>query len=184
MCRPRQLNPLFALKDFGFHRRLRIVRNHLGEARRILDIGANDGQMLSELCRQTGKDYFPVALEAGFGALKSFAGAAICASADAIPIRDGFFDYVVCSASRKHIRNSLALAKEAYRVLRPGGKFLVIDPCAVIVRIGLRIGKFDRRYLHHVPNRSEIRAELKGAGFESVRVRGVAFVQVIGIKVG
>jgi SAM-dependent methyltransferase len=147
-----------------------------------LDIGANDGHMLSELCRHSRKDYFAVALEKEVGTLKGFFGAAICANADAIPMCDGFFDYVVCSATRKHVRNSLAMAKEAYRVLRPGGKFLVIDPCAAIVRIGVLVGKFDRRYLHHVPNRNEICAELKHAGFESVRVTGVAFVQATGIK--
>jgi len=52
----------------------------------------------------------------------------VCASGTALPFRDSVFDVVVCSAARKHVRDTATLTREFLRVLRPGGRVLVIDP--------------------------------------------------------
>lgn len=45
-----------------------------------------------------------------------------------LPFADASFDYVVSFQVIEHIRNDKAFVREVYRVLKPGGKFIVSTP--------------------------------------------------------
>jgi ubiquinone/menaquinone biosynthesis C-methylase UbiE len=48
-------------------------------------------------------------------------------NASAIPFRKDTFDFIVCRAAFKNFSQPLAAMNEMYRVLRPGGRALIID---------------------------------------------------------
>jgi ubiquinone/menaquinone biosynthesis C-methylase UbiE len=48
-------------------------------------------------------------------------------SASDIPLEDGLFDLVVCRAAFKNFSQPLAALNEMHRVLKPGGRALIID---------------------------------------------------------
>jgi ubiquinone/menaquinone biosynthesis C-methylase UbiE len=50
-------------------------------------------------------------------------------SAVKIPYEDSTFDYVTCASSFHHHPDPLRSAKEMVRVLKPGGKLLILDMC-------------------------------------------------------
>ncbi len=50
-------------------------------------------------------------------------------SAVKMPYKDNSFDYVTCASSFHHHPDPLQSAKEMVRVLKPGGKLLILDMC-------------------------------------------------------
>jgi len=50
-------------------------------------------------------------------------------SAIKMPYKDNSFDYVTCASSFHHHPDPLQSAKEMVRVLKPGGKLLILDMC-------------------------------------------------------
>jgi len=52
------------------------------------------------------------------------------AAAHALPFKDGEFDLVTCRIAPHHFEDPALFVREAARVLRPGGKFLLIDNIA------------------------------------------------------
>uniref|UniRef100_UPI0037C99AAC class I SAM-dependent methyltransferase n=1 Tax=Nocardioides terrisoli TaxID=3388267 RepID=UPI0037C99AAC len=69
--------------------------------------------------RRTCVDVDPRGLQAGSG---------ICASAEALPIRDGSFDAVVAFDVVEHCADEATALAELTRVLRPGGRMLISVP--------------------------------------------------------
>ncbi len=148
------------------------------EAGRVLDLGCGTGAMLPLLGawgvgvgRYTGVDLSPEMLRAAAGKAAAVAYPAdfAAASADALPFRDAAFDTVV-SASSLHFwaRPEAALA-EARRVLRPGGRLLLVDwsrgPAAMrLLDLWLRARSRGRSH-HRVYTAAEARALLGDAGF-------------------
>lgn len=53
----------------------------------------------------------------------------ILGSAVKMPYKDNSFDYVTCASSFHHHPDPVKSAKEMVRVLKPGGKLLILDMC-------------------------------------------------------
>ena len=49
-------------------------------------------------------------------------------SASDIPLEDGLFDLIVCRAAFKNFSEPLKALNEMRRVLKPGGRAVIIDP--------------------------------------------------------
>lgn len=147
---------------------------------RVLDVGCGTGTLLSLLARDPlcerliGLDY---AGEMVRRAAAKFAQAerserllAMNGDAERIPLRDASVDIVTCCNSFHHYPHQGAALHEFRRVLRPGGRLILIDGFRDNV-IGWLI--FDvgvetiEKCVHHA-SWSEVRAGLAAAGFTEV----------------
>ena len=95
------------------------------------------------------------------------------ADAEALPLEDASFTAIVCTNSFHHYPNPAAAIGEMARVLAPGGRLLVGDPCADVwtVRVAdLFLKRMEpghiRLYRCH-----EMAAFTYGAGLTGIRVR-------------
>lgn len=150
------------------------------EAGRVLDLGCGTGALLPLLGewdagvrRYTGVDLSPEMLRVAAGKAAFPAGFA-AASADALPFREAAFDTVISASSLHFWARPEAALGEVRRVLRPGGRLLLVDwsrdPAAMrLLELWLRLRSAGRSH-HRVLTVAEARALLGGAGF---RVHGV-----------
>src|SRR4030095_11900013 len=98
---------------------------------RVLELGCGTGEWLSELasigCDVAGIDPSEKMLER---ARTKVGGDLRRGSAEAFPWSNPSFDLVICVNSLHHFASPIAAMREAFRMLRPAGKFLSIglDP--------------------------------------------------------
>jgi SAM-dependent methyltransferase len=150
---------------------------------RILDLGCGTGANLEALARQSeayGLDSESAALECA--SRRQLAG--LCAAqAGRVPFAAGSFGLVTALDLLEHLQDDQGVLAEAWRVLQPGGWFLVTVPAypwlwgAHDLALGHR-----RRY-----RREELRAKLAGAGFRLVRVVhffGLFFPFMLPVRIG
>ncbi|MGL4173627.1 MAG: class I SAM-dependent methyltransferase [Actinomycetota bacterium] len=127
-----------------------------------LDVGAAGGgntRVLRRLGWQSvaleyGADGAQVAQERGLATLR--------ADATALPVADGVVDLVVAFDVLEHLEDDLTAAREVFRVLRPGGHFLVAVPADP------RLWSAHDEAVGHVRRytRQTLTAVLSEAGFE------------------
>lgn len=102
----------------------------------LLDVGCGSGILIKFLLdanrgmKLFGLDITPKMVEV---AKRKFANNSTVkitlGSAVKMPYRDNSFDYVTCASSFHHHPDPLQSAREMVRVLKPGGKLLILDMC-------------------------------------------------------
>ena len=81
----------------------------------MLDLGCGEVH-LGELCRATNLEYVGMDYESPV--------ADVLGDAHALPFRDESFDFILSVAVLEHLRHPWLAMREAYRVLKPGGRFV------------------------------------------------------------
>ena len=126
---------------FGFDKswRGKAVNNLTGNS--VLDLGSGTGAAFEHLInyRTTAIDPDKRMLE-----LNKFENK-IQGSAENLPFRDNSFDNVFCSFVWRNLSDTNKALDEIYRVLRPGGKFVLLDmtrPKNSFLKILHKIGTF------------------------------------------
>tara|TARA_Y100000816_G_scaffold184074_1_gene133366 strand:- start:68 stop:691 length:624 start_codon:yes stop_codon:yes gene_type:complete len=126
---------------FGFDKswRDKAVNNLTGNS--VLDLGSGTGAAFEHLInyRTTAIDPDKKMLE-----LNKFENK-IQGSAENLPFRDNSFDNVFCSFVWRNLSDTNKALDEIYRVLRPGGKFVLLDmtrPKNSFLKILHKIGTF------------------------------------------
>jgi len=71
-----------------------------------------------------------------------------CNSAEKLPFKNNHFDYYTISFGIRNVRNLNNTLKEAYRVLKPGGRFLCLEFSKVKNKI---LDKFYKTYSKSIP---------------------------------
>ncbi len=102
---------------------------------RLLDIGCGTGNFVRRVLKEHpvaevwGLDFSRKMIAAG---RQRIAGSEsriqfVQADSESLPLDDNKFDLVTCSNSFHHYPNQAAAVFEMYRVLRPGGRLMIID---------------------------------------------------------
>lgn len=98
---------------------------------RLLDVGCGTGFLLDQLAQAREAAYYGLDISENMLAVargKEIPGAEFCQGvADSLPYPDGFFDVITCIQSFHHYPDGDRAMQEAWRVLRPGGMYLVSD---------------------------------------------------------
>lgn len=119
--------------------------------RRVLDVGCGEGATLLHLGAPEGAvgvDLFED--KVAFARAQLPGCRFVTASAEALPFADGDFDHVLVRDVIHHVPEPARLLTECHRVLAPGGRIDVLEPCRYNPLI----------FLHAVMNRAE-RGELR-----------------------
>jgi len=119
--------------------------------RRVLDLGCGEGATLVHLGAPEGAvgvDLFEE--KVAFARTRLPGCRFVTASGEALPFADGDFDQVLVRDVIHHVPDPARLLDECHRVLAPGGRIDVLEPCRYNPLI----------FLHAVMNRAE-RGELR-----------------------
>lgn len=79
------------------------------------------------------------------------------------PLADDSIDVCYASAFFKHHPKPALFLAQLSRILKPGGKLLLSDPCSSTLRIGLSVGYFDRKWMPNRWNRRSLAQLLDSA---------------------
>ncbi len=131
----RRLEVMYAASDVVAQRRavLETIKLHPGE--KALDIGCGPGFMVEEIARAVGPTGRVSAIDINEGAIAlarmRCAGHSNVefqsASATELPYPDSSFDAVVATQVYEYVQHLNAAFLELYRVLRPGGRTVIMD---------------------------------------------------------
>ena len=141
---------------------------------RVLDLGCGPGDGLKQLLvrghRAIGGD-----LSTEMVRRASEVGPAARLSALALPFRDASFDGLVCTNSFHHYPDPVIALLQMRRVLRLGGRLVLVDPSGddPFARLAIHVGERLLFGMHdvHLHGRREWGVMLREAGFDEVSVR-------------
>jgi ubiquinone/menaquinone biosynthesis C-methylase UbiE len=122
-------------KDLGeFERLARELAKDLPANARVLEIAPGPGYLSVALAKLgpfkiTGLDISQsfVRMASEYAKREGVVARFIHGSASDIPLEDGLFDLVVCRAAFKNFSEPLRAVNEMHRVLKPGGRAIIID---------------------------------------------------------
>jgi arsenite methyltransferase len=121
--------------DISRRRRMAFDALHLSEGDTVVDIGCGNGLLTKQIARATGTAGRVIGVDPS--ADMRTPASARCAAfstatikdgqADALPIPDGSADKAIVVQVLEYLPDIPADIGEAYRVLRPGGRFVAVD---------------------------------------------------------
>jgi 2-polyprenyl-6-hydroxyphenyl methylase/3-demethylubiquinone-9 3-methyltransferase len=128
------------------------------DGRHILEIGCGEGMMFD------GTDTRPVQMDVSmtrvsrarlrtsrFGAAGAGSDFLLCADGYQLPFASDSFDVILLVAVLEHTSEPRRVLAEARRVLKPGGRAIMVVPNDVTMSAGrLLLGKFPIRYPDHL----------------------------------
>jgi len=206
------------LMSGGMHRlwkRFALSQTGLRPGQRALDVAAGTGDLGAGLARQVGKDGLAVLtdinremlargrdrlIDRGIAAQVAF----VIANAERLPFPDGGFDCVTIGFGLRNVTDKPAALASMRRVLRPGGRLLVLEfskprpeirgaydaySFNVLPRLGgIVAGDADSyRYLAESirmhPDQETLAAMMRDAGFDDVRWHNLA-AGIVALHVG
>ncbi len=129
----RAVEATYATPDVVGQRRATLAALSLRPGERVLDIGCGPGYLAQEMAEQVGPDGFVQGVDPSPSMLAIAAGRALphmeLSEGDALslPARDAEFDAAVSTQVYEYVADIEGALREARRVLRPGGRLLVLD---------------------------------------------------------
>ncbi len=129
------------LMSFGIHRAWKAFTIEMSGVRpgdRVLDVAGGTGDLTAKFAHRVGRDGLVVLsdinasmlergrrrlLDRGVGGNVAF----VQANAEALPFHDNRFDCVSIAFGLRNVTDKLAALRSMYRVLRPGGRLLVLE---------------------------------------------------------
>lgn len=121
--------------DVSRRRRMAFDALNLSEGDMVVDIGCGNGLLTEEIARAVGASGRVIGIDPSADMrapaarrCAGFAGVQITDGfADAVPLKDGEADKAVAVQVLEYLSDIPAAIQEAYRILRPGGRFVSVD---------------------------------------------------------
>ncbi len=133
---------------YDMYRREVIARVQGTPNREILEVGCGEGMMFE------GTDIAPIQMDVSMRRVqfaRAKGQAAICGDGYHVPFAPGSFSTVLLIAMLEHTSEPWRVLAEARRVLKPGGRAIIVVPNDVTMSAGrLVLGKFPIRYPDHL----------------------------------
>jgi ubiquinone/menaquinone biosynthesis C-methylase UbiE len=137
----RQYNTLAAIYDQLWRgyidATLSLLQAELGplDGLAVLDVACGTGALAARLAPATARQFVGIDLAAAMLTVAAQKLTAqphctlACGRADALPFADAQFDLVVTASALHYFRDPVAALREMARVVRPGGRVIVLDWC-------------------------------------------------------
>ena len=150
----------------------------LGPEDRFLDVGCGPGATLRRLADSirfgVGVDLSPEMVRIGRDLANQLEGVEFCvADSERLPFRDGEFTALLCSTSFHHYPNPGEAARQMARVLAPGGRLVLADPCSDLVAARIAdvfLRRFEPGHVR-LHRSAELGGFVQSAGLQRVRLR-------------
>ncbi len=125
------VNLLFSLGSGGWYRRTRLRRSGLQRGDLVVDVAVGTGLLAREAIRLCGDVKAVIGVdvsEAMLAIAKAKLGIAVIqGTAEALPLASGIADFVTMGYALRHMADMRAALQEALRVLRPGGRIVLLE---------------------------------------------------------
>ena len=161
------------------------IKKELGEGS-VLDIGVNCGHLAAEYLISQRFVGIDISYNCLLEARLMVKGTAVNASALNLPIKDSIFDYVVCSEVLYYLHDANILLQEAFRVLKAGGKLIVVSSNQMYFKLGKQLGSLLGLVPKDINERTfypgQIVRMLKQNRFKYVKVRGYGVIPFKGFR--
>lgn len=122
---------LMSLGWGAWYRRRALRRHGLPQGNRGLDVAMGTGLVAREILRLAGNGLLLVGLDPSLGMLhqarRRRALPAVAAFGEATPFPPGTFDFLTMGYALRHLPDLLLTFREFHRILRPGGKVLILE---------------------------------------------------------
>src|SRR3954469_4991369 len=130
------------LRSGSFYRRWVQQRHGLKPGMRVLDVACGTGLVAVEAAKILGGAENITCLDPSEGMLsvarKKLAATFVQGRAEALPFADGSFDFLTMGYALRHVTDLETTFREYHRVLRPGGKTLILE----VTKPAGRVGRF------------------------------------------
>jgi len=138
----------------GHYRRTALLRAGLAPGMKVLDVGAGTGVVSLPAQKIVGSDGLVIAVDPSKGMLaeatKLGVKRAVMGLGERLPLEDNSFDMVTMGYALRHVEDLRTLFSEYLRVLKPGGKILLLEISRPKGKLGLAALKFYMKIV--VPN--------------------------------
>ncbi len=140
-----RIEKLIGFGSGSWYRRQALLRAGLEEGMRVLDVAAGTGLVTREAIRVVGTPSLVWALDPSPGMLaqarRSLSVPTLLGLGEAIPCRDGRFDFVALGYALRHLADLDVVFAEFHRVLAPGGRVCVLEITRPASRAGTALLK-------------------------------------------
>jgi demethylmenaquinone methyltransferase / 2-methoxy-6-polyprenyl-1,4-benzoquinol methylase len=135
-----RIEKMLAFGTGPWYRRQALTRAGLGAGMRVADVGVGTGLVAREAATLTGDASLITGVDPSPGMMAAAqlpAGVKLLEGrAEAIPLPDASVDFISMGYALRHISDLEAAFKEFHRVLKPGGKFCLLEITKPETRIG------------------------------------------------
>lgn len=126
-----RVEKLMSLGTGCWYRRRALRRHGLPCGQRVLDVAIGTGLVAREILRLAQDGVFLVGLDPSVGMLAQARRrgpvAVVAGFGENMPFPDGSFDCLTMGYALRHLPDLLLAFREFHRVLRPGGKLLILE---------------------------------------------------------